>query len=121
LALAKIAKAGCPVICASALADLDQASALDPKNAYSALWLDIITTRNNLPNCLSQLVSKVDMTKWPAPLVRLFMGELTPTAALPAADDADLNQKKGRVCEANFGMTLDRLTTAAIEGIADQM
>ena len=87
---------------AKALADLDQASALDPKNAYSAIWLDIITTRNNLPNRLSQLVSQVDMTKWPAPLVRLFMGELTPAAALAAADDADLIKKKGQVCEANF-------------------
>jgi hypothetical protein len=28
--------------------NLDQASALDPKIIYSALWLDIITTRNNL-------------------------------------------------------------------------
>jgi lipoprotein NlpI len=45
---------------------------------------------------------KIDMTKWPAPLIRLFLRQITPAAALAAADDADLNKKKGQVCEANF-------------------
>jgi tetratricopeptide (TPR) repeat protein len=49
-----------------ALADCSQASELDQKDADYALWVDIIRQRNNLPSRLSQAISKIDMTKWPA-------------------------------------------------------
>jgi tetratricopeptide (TPR) repeat protein len=85
-----------------ALADVERANALDPKDAYAALWLDIIVKRSGLPSRLPQAVSQVDMTKWPAPLFGVFMGELTPAAALAAADDANVDKKKRQVCEAEF-------------------
>lgn len=47
-------------------------------------------------------MKQIDMSKWPAPLIRLYLGELTPDAVLAAADDPDATAKKGRVCEANF-------------------
>jgi lipoprotein NlpI len=47
-------------------------------------------------------MKQIDMSKWPAPLVRLYLGELTPEAVLAAADDPDAATKKGRLCEANF-------------------
>src|ERR1700676_2322727 len=50
-----------------ALNDVTQASALKPKNAYAALWVDIVSQRNNIPSRLSQSSSQLDMTKWPAP------------------------------------------------------
>ena len=84
-----------------ALADLSQASALAPKNAYVALWLDIVSQRNNLPSRLSSS-SQIDMTAWPAPIIRLFMGQMTSGSVLAAADDSDATKKKGQVCEANF-------------------
>jgi lipoprotein NlpI len=85
-----------------ALADLNQASAHAPENAYLALWVDIVSRRNNLPSRLAQTSSQIDMTAWPAPVVRLFMGQMTPAAVLAAADDPDATKKKGQVCEANF-------------------
>lgn len=42
------------------------------------------------------------MTAWPAPVIRMFLGQTTPAAVLAAADDADAFKKKGRICEANF-------------------
>jgi len=42
------------------------------------------------------------MTKWPAPLIHVFLGRLTPDALLAAADNHDPKTKKGQVCEANF-------------------
>jgi lipoprotein NlpI len=42
------------------------------------------------------------MTNWPAPVIRMFLGQLTPAAALAAADDPDAKKKKGQVCEADF-------------------
>ena len=87
---------------AKALADMSQVSKLDPKDAYAALWLDIVNRRSNLPSRLPQQVAQIDMSKWPAPLIRLFLGQMTPRAALAAAADANANTKKGQTCEANF-------------------
>jgi lipoprotein NlpI len=85
-----------------ALADFDRASALDRKDAYAALWLDIASKRSNLPGRLAAAVAQIDMTKWPAPVIRLYLGQMTPEAALAAADDPDADTKKGQICEANF-------------------
>ena len=42
------------------------------------------------------------MTKWPAPVVRLFLEQLTPDAVMAAADNPDDGLKKNQICEANF-------------------
>ena len=85
-----------------ALTDFNQANALAPKNAYVALWVDIVSRRNNLPSRLAQTSSRIDMTVWPAPVIRLFMDQTTPAAVLAAADDPDATKMKGKVCAANF-------------------
>jgi lipoprotein NlpI len=86
----------------NALANFSQASVLNPKNAYAALWLDIVGQRSNIPSQLSQAISTIDMTAWPAPVIRMFLGQMPPAAVLTAADDQDSTKKKGQVCEANF-------------------
>jgi lipoprotein NlpI len=85
-----------------ALADLNQASELNPKGAYTALWLDIVNKRSNLASRLQQAVAQIDMTNWPAPVIRLFLGQMTPAAVLAAADDPNPDTKKSHVCEAHF-------------------
>jgi lipoprotein NlpI len=85
-----------------ALADLSQAIKLDPQYPYYALWIDIIDKRGNRASSLPQALSKIDMTKWPAPVIQLVLGQTTPEAVLAAADDPDASTKRGQVCEANF-------------------
>jgi len=85
-----------------ALADMDQANALAPKDPYAAIWLDIVNKRSSLPSRLAQAVTQIDMTSWPAPVIRLYLRQLTPAAVLAAADDANADTKKGQLCEANF-------------------
>jgi lipoprotein NlpI len=85
-----------------ALADLNQASELNPKGAYAALWLDIAGARSNLSTRLADAATHIDMTKWPAPVIRLYLGQLTAEAVLAAADDPNPEIKRGRICEANF-------------------
>jgi lipoprotein NlpI len=85
-----------------ALADVTQVSALSPKSSYAALWLDIVGQRNDVPSNLQQTVANLDMTAWPAPVIRLFLGQMTPAAVLAAADDPDAVKKKRQLCEANF-------------------
>ena len=85
-----------------AMADLIQASKLDPGYAYYALWIDIIDKRRNEASSLPQAIAHFDMKKWPAPLIRLFLGETTPADAVAAAADSDTATRRGQVCEANF-------------------
>src|SRR5262249_11484364 len=85
-----------------ALADINQAASLNPKYAYTALWLDIANRRSNLPSRLAEATKQIDMTRWPAPVIRHYLGELTAEALLAAADDRDANTKRDQVCEANF-------------------
>ncbi len=85
-----------------AMADLNRASDLDAKNPYAGLWLDIVNKRSNIASRLAQASAQIDMSKWPAPIIRLFLGQMTPEAVLAAADDFDANTKRDQVCEANF-------------------
>lgn len=42
------------------------------------------------------------MTKWPAPIIRLYLGQLTAEAVLAAADDRDAAATQGKRCAVNF-------------------
>ena len=84
-----------------ALADLEQARKIEPKDAYVALWLDIVSKRSNSPSHLSELSEQIDMTEWPAPVVQLFLGQLTTADVLKAAELPEA-KRKGQLCEANF-------------------
>jgi tetratricopeptide (TPR) repeat protein len=86
----------------AAMADFSQASKLDPEYTYYALWIDIIDKGRNGPSSLPEATAHFDMTKWPAPVIRLFLGETTPAAVLAAADDPDPTTRRGQLCEANF-------------------
>jgi lipoprotein NlpI len=85
-----------------ALVDINQASALNPKDPYTALWLDIVNKRSKLPSRLAEATAQIDMTKWPAPVIRLYLGQVTPEAVFAAAADLDASKQKSQVCEANF-------------------
>ena len=87
---------------ANAVEDFGRASALDSTDAYKALWLDIANRRSHLPSRLPAAVKQLDMTAWPAPVVRLYLGQSTAQAALAAADDRDAEIRKQQICEANF-------------------
>jgi lipoprotein NlpI len=87
---------------ARAESDLKQANDLDPKNAYYALWLDIIERRNGLPSRLSEIAAAVDATAWPAPVLRFVRGELDAAGLTAAAADPDPARNRGQLCEANF-------------------
>jgi len=85
-----------------ALADLEKASELSPKWAYSAIWVDIVNKRTNLPSRLVESAKQIDMTRWPAAVVSLYLGKMTPAEVLSAADDVDPDKKNQQVCEAQF-------------------
>ena len=89
---------------AKARGDMKAAAALDRKNAYTALWHDIAERRAKQKGVLisAKATKGLDMKAWPAPVIRLFTGEIKQDAVLSAADAADPTLKQAHSCEANF-------------------
>jgi lipoprotein NlpI len=85
-----------------AVADFKKAAELNPKDAYAALWRDLAERRNNAPSHLAEAVKQLDMTVWPAPVIRHFLGELNAEQTFGAAFDTDPKTKLAQTCEANF-------------------
>jgi lipoprotein NlpI len=85
-----------------AIADFKKASELDPKDAYSVLWRELAERRNNSPGQLKEAAKQLDMTVWPAPVIRHFLGELNVEQTYGAAFDTDPRTKTAQTCEANF-------------------
>ena len=87
---------------ADAVADFKKAAELNPKDAYAALWRDMAERRTNAPSHLAEATKQLDMTAWPAPVIRHFLGELNTEQTFGAALDNDPKTKLSQTCEANF-------------------
>jgi lipoprotein NlpI len=85
-----------------AIADFKKAAELNPKDAYAALWRDMAERRNNSPSHLAEAAKQLDMTVWPAPVIRHFLGELNIEQTYGAAFDTDPETKAAQTCEAHF-------------------
>jgi tetratricopeptide (TPR) repeat protein len=87
---------------AKAQSDFKQASQLDPKDPYAALWLELAERANGLPSVLSSRALQFDMQTWPAPIVHLFLGELTSVQVVAAAQSSDRNVAQRQICQTDF-------------------
>ena len=85
-----------------ARADLEKAAELAPADAIAALLLDVADRRSNMPSRLPAFASRFDMNAWPAPIIRVFLGQAAPESAIAAARDGDAAGKPQRLCEAYF-------------------
>jgi lipoprotein NlpI len=87
---------------ANARVDMKLALALDRRNAYAVLWNEIADRRAKQKGVLAGRAGGLDMKTWPAPVLRLFAGELKADAVLAAADSPDATVRAAHTCEANF-------------------
>ena len=83
-----------------AQADFKRGFEADPKFPYFAIWLHIAERRANKPSTLASVVPKLDMSRWPAQVVRMFLGEEQPAAVL-ARGTANISNPYG-ACESDF-------------------
>lgn len=88
----------------AAVSDLERAASLQPKDAYAALWLDLVAERSGLPDRMKGHVKAIDMEAWPGPVVKLYLGDIGFDTVLDAAAAADSDPVKQaeRRCEAEF-------------------
>jgi hypothetical protein len=87
---------------AKAQADFKQANDINQKYAYASIWLDLTERRNNIPSHLAEMAQKLDMKEWPAPVVKLLLGEFSPEQTLAAANDKNAKTQHDQICEANL-------------------
>ena len=87
---------------ADAAADFRKALEVNPKDAFAALRRDLAERRNGAPGHLAEAAKQLDMTVWPAPVIRHFLGEANAEQTFAAAFDTDPKTKLAQTCEANF-------------------
>ena len=85
-----------------ALTDFKRAAELKPRSAFTALWINILARRNNSPSELAAQAAQLDMSRWPAPIVRLYLGQATLDQVLTAAADGEGKTKTEQLCAAYF-------------------
>jgi lipoprotein NlpI len=87
-----------------AQADFNQALTLNPSDAYSLLWLELTKRRlGDKPSAdLAKATTQVNMAGWPAPLLLLYEGQMTPHDVVVAAQNVDNKVSKSRMCDVGF-------------------
>ena len=88
----------------AAAADLGRAFELGRDDAYVALWQHLALIRDRRPgeSKLRDHAAKLDANKWPAPVIRMYLGTTTADQLLAAARNADPKTARDQLCEAYF-------------------
>lgn len=85
--------------------DAERTEKLTPDWLYGILWRYIAEARSNAakPGQMLPYSAKLDLAKWPAPVLALYAGALTPEqVSIAAAKAADAKIRAGETCEAAF-------------------
>jgi len=87
-----------------AAADFQHDLSLSRSDAHTVLWLHLAKNRAGQDDSqtFAQQAGQIDSSKWPAPVVDLFLGRSTPEQTLAAAADPDSVKERGQHCEAEF-------------------
>jgi lipoprotein NlpI len=89
---------------AKASADFAAVSTAKPDYQYPVLWFAIVQSRigNAASAAIAHDAAALNLSEWPGPIVKLYLGQSTPNAALTAAAQGDARDMAGRECEADF-------------------
>lgn len=89
---------------AEAADDFAHVTTLQPENAYALLWLEVSRARGGAldPKIGEHDLKQLDSSDWPAPLIKLFVGDAQPEAVSAAATHGDSDKIAGQQCEAEF-------------------
>jgi lipoprotein NlpI len=75
-----------------------------PYNYFTVLWAYLARARGGgeAAGELKQNALRLDQAKWPGPIIRLYLGDLTPEDVWQAAQDPDPKKNVDNACSANF-------------------
>jgi len=77
---------------------------LEPSDPYAVLWLYLARARagEDGRGDLATQATRLNLSKWPGPVLALYLGNAAPEALLPAARDSDPKKQREQQCEAYF-------------------
>jgi len=89
---------------AGAADDFAQVAAKQPQNSYAVLWLELSRARGGVldPKVGAHDVDQLRNDDWPAPLIKLFVGQAKPDEMAAAATRGDTVKIANQQCEADF-------------------
>ena len=84
--------------------DFVRAVQLDSSSTYRVLGLYLAKARGGDVDreSLAANAAQLNLTRWPGPVVALFLGQITPEALVAGAQDPDPTTQRERQCEAYF-------------------
>lgn len=84
--------------------DLAASVAGEPGNAYGVLWLHLARRHqgNNDVATLREQSRALNLSAFPGPIIRFYLGEVTMDDVLIAAKRGTLQQQREQLCEASF-------------------
>jgi tetratricopeptide (TPR) repeat protein len=90
-----------------AIADFEHTIFASPSSSAAsnaALWLDVASKRQGFDDAylLAQVASVADLSKWPGPVLKLDLGQLTAADLMAAALNGDARVQSRQVCDANY-------------------
>jgi lipoprotein NlpI len=85
-----------------AIAGLQRALELKPNDAYAALFLHIASVRSGQGDRIARAAANIDMQRWPAPIIRYYLGEIDAEELRRAAQNSDPVKHNEQDCEASF-------------------
>ena len=95
----------------AAVPDFTRAAELQSSYPYYAIWLYLAEARagrNGRPG-LAQRAERLDLSKWPGPVIEFLLERKLEESLLRAAEDPDPKKRNEQVCEANFFAAQARL------------
>ncbi|MDH3443035.1 MAG: tetratricopeptide repeat protein, partial [Deltaproteobacteria bacterium] len=100
----------------AAVSDFAKAAEFQPGNHYHVLWLFLAEYRAglNAPVNLKNNAQKLDLDKWPGPVINFYLGAIDESALYAAAQSPDPKILRERVCEANFYVAEAKLLGNAV-------
>ena len=81
-----------------------QALALERKNAYAVLWVDIVERRAKQKGVLAggKGLRDIEMKGWPAPVLLMFVGETKPEARARGGGRSERDREAGAHLRGEF-------------------
>jgi lipoprotein NlpI len=89
---------------ATAANDFERDLSIAPEHALAIAWLYLANARlgRDAVASLAQNAARIDLARWPGPILALYLGKLTPNQLMAAAINSDLGVQADRQCQAYF-------------------
>jgi PQQ-dependent catabolism-associated CXXCW motif protein len=87
-----------------AVNDLQKALKVQPNTPVFTMWLHLARLRSGQDDAeeLTANAKELDRTRWPWPIIGLFLGTGTPEAVMSTVESADASVRQARACQAAF-------------------